>query len=287
MGHPAARVTDMHVCPATGPSAHIGGPILPPCASSVLIANAAAARVADRAACACAVDMIVSGAATVLIEGRLAARQGDACVEGKIVTGELTVWIGGPTARLARASYLAVEEAPAPAPRPTAKDSARALTPGEIELASKVFGSSIDYSKVKIHNEEYLPFGWQPDDTAMTPNGEMYFNHAYFKEDFSVEDDSQKLWFIHEMTHVWQHQLGYAVRTQGLILHTVGPKNPYRYTIDPSKKLSNYGLEQQGDIIRDYFEMKHLGGNADGIAGYESVLKEFLRDPTNKALLPD
>ena len=32
MGPPAARMTDMHVCPmVTGVVPHVGGPILPPC----------------------------------------------------------------------------------------------------------------------------------------------------------------------------------------------------------------------------------------------------------------
>ena len=37
MGKPAARVTDMHVCPmGTGVVPHVGGPILPPAAITVL-----------------------------------------------------------------------------------------------------------------------------------------------------------------------------------------------------------------------------------------------------------
>jgi len=48
----------------------------------------------------------------------------------------------------------------------------RLLTQGEIKLAEKVFKSSIDYSKVKIHNKKYIFF--QPDNSGMTPNGEIY-----------------------------------------------------------------------------------------------------------------
>ena len=44
---------------------------------------------------------------------------------------------------------------------------------GEILMAAQVFKSSIDYSQVRVHNEEFLPFDLQPDDTAMTPNGEI------------------------------------------------------------------------------------------------------------------
>jgi len=38
MGMPAARATDMHVCPMfTGPVPHVGGPILPPGCPTVLV----------------------------------------------------------------------------------------------------------------------------------------------------------------------------------------------------------------------------------------------------------
>ena len=68
-GKPAARLGDMHVCPAVcpGPVPHVGGPILPACARNVLIGMRPAARVGDKAVCACAVDTIVQGKTSVLI----------------------------------------------------------------------------------------------------------------------------------------------------------------------------------------------------------------------------
>lgn len=52
MGQPAARVTDMHVCPmVTGVVPHVGGSIIPPCAVTVLIGSLPAARVGDMATC--------------------------------------------------------------------------------------------------------------------------------------------------------------------------------------------------------------------------------------------
>ena len=43
---PAARVTDMHVCPmVTVLVPHVGGPILPPCVPLVLIGGLPAARI--------------------------------------------------------------------------------------------------------------------------------------------------------------------------------------------------------------------------------------------------
>ena len=96
MGMPAARVTDMHVCPmVTGLVPHVGGPILPPACVRVLACNMPAARVGDMATCVGPPDVIAVGSFTVLICGQPAARLGDTTAHGgKIVTGCPTVLIG-------------------------------------------------------------------------------------------------------------------------------------------------------------------------------------------------
>jgi uncharacterized Zn-binding protein involved in type VI secretion len=65
---PAARVGDMHACPASdGPKPHVGGPILPPGCPTVMIGYMPAARVGDQATCTGPPDAIAMGCATVLI----------------------------------------------------------------------------------------------------------------------------------------------------------------------------------------------------------------------------
>jgi len=64
-------------------------------------------------------------------------------------------------------------------------DKKRLLTPGETELSRAVFQSTIEYQKVWIHRESYLPFGLQNKDTAMVPDGEIYFPEHY-REDYSL-----------------------------------------------------------------------------------------------------
>jgi len=93
---PAARITDMHVCPAfTGPVPHVGGPILPPCAVTVLIGELPAARITDMAVCVGPPDIIVLGSFTVLICSLPAARLGDMTAHGGvIVSGMPTVLVG-------------------------------------------------------------------------------------------------------------------------------------------------------------------------------------------------
>jgi uncharacterized Zn-binding protein involved in type VI secretion len=97
MGQPAARISDMHVCPmVTVLVPHVGGPILPPGAPTVLIGGLPAARVGDMATCVGPPDVILPpGAPTVLIAGQPAARMGDMCAHGgAIVMGYPTVLIG-------------------------------------------------------------------------------------------------------------------------------------------------------------------------------------------------
>jgi uncharacterized Zn-binding protein involved in type VI secretion len=99
MPQPAARVGDMHVCPMVTPGVppipHVGGPILPPGAVTVLIGGMPAARVGDMATCVGPPDAIALGCFTVLIGGQPAARMGDMTAHGgSIVLGCPTVLIG-------------------------------------------------------------------------------------------------------------------------------------------------------------------------------------------------
>jgi uncharacterized Zn-binding protein involved in type VI secretion len=101
---PAARIGDWHECPMLTPAGpvevpHVGGPVLPPGAVTVLIGGRPAARLSDRAECVGMpplLDVVVGGSATVLVGGLPAARMGDGTAHGgKIVMGCFTVLIGG------------------------------------------------------------------------------------------------------------------------------------------------------------------------------------------------
>ncbi len=96
MGLPAARITDMHVCPMlTGPVPHVGGPILPPGCPTVLVGKLPAARLGDMAVCVGPPDSVMMGSPTVLIGKMPAARMGDTMAHGgTIILGLPTVLIG-------------------------------------------------------------------------------------------------------------------------------------------------------------------------------------------------
>ena len=95
MGKPAARITDMHVCPmVTGVVPHVGGPIVLG-SFTVLTGGLPQARVSDMLACVGPPDIIAMGSSGVFVNSLPAARLGDLTAHGgAIVVGLPTVLIG-------------------------------------------------------------------------------------------------------------------------------------------------------------------------------------------------
>lgn len=92
----AARIGDMHSCPAyEGTKPHIGGAIIEG-SPDVLIEGKGAARMGDKAVCqAGAPDIVIEGAAMVLVNGKPAAMLGSKTAHGGVVvTGASEVLIG-------------------------------------------------------------------------------------------------------------------------------------------------------------------------------------------------
>ena len=96
MGFPAARLTDLHICPMVdGLKPHVGGPVMVG-APNVLVRGLPAANLGTQCTCVGAPDAIVRGSATVQIGGRPAARMFDQTAHGGVVmSGALNVLIGG------------------------------------------------------------------------------------------------------------------------------------------------------------------------------------------------
>jgi hypothetical protein len=166
---------------------------------------------------------------------------------------------------------------------------ARPLTANEVAMASLLFGDAIDYARVRVHNRRYLPLV-QPRNCAMTPNGSIYFHHSCFLPDYTAGDPPTIHWFMHEMVHVWQHQLGYPVRLRGAI--RIGLS--YGYELHPDARLADFNMEAQGDLLADYFALKFMHKprvmRQHRYAGqqrlYETVLGSFLADPADRGNLP-
>ena len=166
---------------------------------------------------------------------------------------------------------------------------ARKLTPGETKMVTLLFGAAVDPARVRVYNRRYLPL-LQPKHCAMTPNGSIYFHHSCYLPDYAAGDPLVVHWFMHEMVHVWQHQLGYPVRLRGAI--RIGLS--YDYALRDDATLADYNMEAQGDLLADYLALKYMHRpgvvrqrrHNGQLALYERVLAGFLRDPSDPANLP-
>lgn len=139
--------------------------------------------------------------------------------------------------------------------------SARALTPGEVALVRFVFGDAIDCARVRIHRRRWFPL--QPRGVTMAPMGHLHFHpHSPdYCDDFSTASPALQGHFIHEMTHVWQ------VQHKGrwhLVLRRPFSRR-YDYVLRPAKRLEDYGIEQQAEIVRHAF-MARMGWHTKGAA---------------------
>jgi len=172
----------------------------------------------------------------------------------------------------------------------------RSLTAGEKAMLLPIFANAIDFASVRIHPHGYwLFFGFQDKDTAVTPNGELYMPGALFKPDYSKQDLGWQRLFVHEMVHVWQYQLGYSIKS----VRAPRPRMSYAYTLAANKKLCDYNMEAQGNIIADYFllacrgdspalyEHQYRGKEVSVLLPqYEAALSDFLADPGLAGNLP-
>ncbi|MCK6592053.1 MAG: hypothetical protein L6Q76_31255 [Polyangiaceae bacterium] len=172
------------------------------------------------------------------------------------------------------------------------KEKTRKLTPGEKLLVVQVYKNSVNADLVNVHNRKYIFF--QPNGTLMTPNGSIYAGKAY-KDDYSAHSLDDASLFIHEIAHVWQKQnkvlnpfwagIGQFLR------NPFNYDGAYDYTLDAEKDLLDYKIEQQAQIIQDYFQifiqkrgpwsdnMKNDVSNAERNKLYEAVLARFITNP--------
>ena len=118
----------------------------------------------------------------------------------------------------------------------------RELTVGEKALVRSIFADSIALDRVQIVAHKLILKNY-----ALSPNGQIYFHPQNYCEDFSKSALRVQSWFIHEMTHVWQFQHGIAVVRLAIF------DRRYRYVLQQGKLFLNYGIEQQAQMVQDYF----------------------------------
>jgi hypothetical protein len=146
----------------------------------------------------------------------------------------------------------------------------RHLTMSEIALAETIFGDAIDYAPVTVNRRRWFPF--QPANVVMAPDGHIWINPRgkLWSEDYAREDLPIQALFLHELTHVLQTQ----ERGRFYLLLMRHPFCRYRDRVKPGQPFRRYGLEQQAEIVRHVFLLRH-GLTTAGAAPLD-VLEEIL-----------
>ncbi len=155
------------------------------------------------------------------------------------------------------------------------KFNTRPLEDWEISLAKTVFGNSIDYSKVRVDNYAFI--------------GPKQYRFAYVGfNTLNAWGPMRNSLFLHEMTHVYQYQKMGAVYIYDALAaqhsesgYNYGGAAELQRQLVSGKRFSDFNLEQQGDIVSDYFLIKsgyppQWGeGNQLDLLTYEACLSEI------------
>jgi len=147
------------------------------------------------------------------------------------------------------------------------REPGRPLTGGERAMAQDMFGAAIDYDQVRIHCAKWWPF--QPANYVMAPDGHIWFHPkgGVWRADFADAPLAYQAVFIHELTHVWQHQSGI-----NLVLRR-HPFCRYAYALTPGKPFARYGIEQQAMIVEHAFRVRREGAAPEVLARYEDLVR--------------
>ena len=124
----------------------------------------------------------------------------------------------------------------------------RPLTANEKQLAYSVFGSQLDVQHISIKTA-----WWVLKNYAVSPNGNIYFHHSDWVEDFTEQSLTKQGWLVHELTHVWQLQQGLKV-VRGALFN-----RRYGYVLSKDKSFAAFGIEQQARMVQDYFMRRERG----------------------------
>ena len=164
------------------------------------------------------------------------------------------------------------------------RPSVRRLFAWEIQEARRVFLDQLDYEAVRVHECTAWPDQVNHLGTwlkRMPPpsrhNAITLGNHCYFpvtllKEPVLAHDPRLELfsWLIHELTHTWQYQkMGWryirlalqAQLREGSEAYKFGDEKGLIEAFNQGRKFGDFNLEQQGDIVRYYYERLARGQN--------------------------
>lgn len=131
------------------------------------------------------------------------------------------------------------------------KFNSRKLTAREIKIAKSVFGDAIDYRKIRMDEKAFF--------------GPLSLHFAYVS--FNTINSWGKLSdavLIHELVHIWQYrQMGICYMSRALMAqhsqmgYNYGGINALCEYKIKLKNLFDFNLEQQADIVADFYRIKN------------------------------
>lgn len=142
----------------------------------------------------------------------------------------------------------------------------RGLSAAEVALCGSVFGAVLDPAAVTVRRRAW--FWFQPRHITMAPDGHIWCHPGgdVWRACFADDSLATQAFFIHEMTHVWQHQSGLNLVFRRL------PFARYRYELKAGKPFHRYGIEQQACIVADAFLARAGVLRQAPLAAYAAVL---------------
>ena len=156
-------------------------------------------------------------------------------------------------------------------------EAGRALSEGEISLAKGVFGDSIDYSTVRLRDEGLCPLAGQGlRDGAERPH---LLRRGVARRGGLEPGEPAAPGSVHSRNDpclaapAWRERPLLVGAYQQARQFLLGDQ--YAYRLEPGKTLKDYNIEQQGDIVRDYFLEKNEFREASANSRFAGVLKNF------------
>jgi hypothetical protein len=151
------------------------------------------------------------------------------------------------------------------------------LTEGEAQLVTGIFGDEIDASRIRKHfkkdNHITHIFGSKTGTVLPFLNHIDIFGPYAISPDYSKEDENLFGFFAHEATHIWQNQ-NWVWSTKAM--------NVYEFQLKPDSKFSDFGGEQQAEIIEAYAQrFIHPQGRKDATsetAAFDAMLQKVVED---------
>lgn len=154
------------------------------------------------------------------------------------------------------------------------KFNTRPLKNWEKKIAKEVFGNNINYNRVRI------------DEVSLVgpPQLKICYVSCYTINSWGKMPNGL---FIHEMTHVWQYEkiglvyIPRALKAQRTVMgYNYGGLKTLEKCIEEGKTFFSFNLEQQAEIVADYYNIKNgypaqwsKAGIAD-LPVYEYFLKQ-------------